>query len=229
MRPLRFGALWLLGCVLFGAQAASALSITFDLNFEFSNGTPPAGGTPWVTVTIDDAADAVGANGVRVTVSNVGLVGTENVTELSLNLDPALDPTALTFIAVDMSAVGSPAGDPNDFSFSTGVDAFQADGDGKFDMLLDLPPPPGQAAARFQAGETIVFDLDLGAPLSASDFDFSSAPGGGQGTFKAAAHVQGIGEGGEDSGWIGPVPEPGAAWLLALGLGGLLASRSRRV
>jgi hypothetical protein len=218
---LRAGTVLFLGLALFGAQSAFGLSITYNLNFEFSNGTPPAGGTPWVTITIDDAADAVGANGVRVTVSNVGLVGTEFVSEVSLNLDPALDPTDLIYTAVDTSAVAS-------VGFNTGVDAFQADGDGKFDILIDLPPPPGGVAARFTAGETIEFDLDLGAPLTAADFDFDSAPGGGQGTFKAAAHVQGIGEEGNDSGWIGPVPEPSAAWLLALGLGGLLASRGRR-
>jgi hypothetical protein len=207
---------------LFGAGSASALSITFDLNFEFSNGTPPAGGTPWVTVTIDDATDAIGANGVRVTVSNVGLVGTEFVSEVSLNLDPALDPEDLTATGVNTSAVAS-------ISYLLGpADSHQADGDGKFDIMVVLPPPPGAFSAKFTAGETISFDLDLGAPLTAADFDFGSAPGGGQGTFKAAAHVQGIGEDGEDSGWIGPVPEPGAALLLALGLGGLVASRSRR-
>jgi hypothetical protein len=221
VRVLRAGAALVVGTLLFGAGTASALSITFDLNFEFSNGTPPAGGTPWVTVTIDDAADAIGANGVRVTVSNVGLVGVEFVSEISLNLDPLLDPADLAETAVNTSAVGS-------FAVSFGADAFQADGDGKFDILVVLPPPPGAFSDKFTAGETISFDLDLGAPLSASDFDFGSAPGGGQGTFTAAAHVQGIGEDGEDSGWIGPVPEPSAALLLVLGLGGLVAFRSRR-
>ena len=221
MRISRFAPVALLGVAFLGAEAASGLAITFDLNFEFSNGTPPAGATPWVTITIDDAADAIGANGVRVTVSNVGLVGTEFVSEVSLNLDPLLDPTDLTETAVNTSAVGS-------FSVSFGADAFQADGDGQFDILVELPPPPGSFAAKFTAGETISFDLDLGAALSASDFDFPSAPGGGQGTFNAAAHVQGIGEDGEDSGWIGPVPEPATSLLLALGLAGLAASGRKR-
>jgi hypothetical protein len=221
MRILRLAPMALLGVALLGAEAASGLSITFDLNFEFSNGTPPAGGTPWVTVTIDDTADAVGANGVRVTVSNVGLVDQEFVSEISLNLDPSLDPTDLTETAVNTSAVGS-------FSVSFGADAFQADGDGQFDILVTLPPPPGSFSAKFTAGETISFDLDLGAALSASDFDFPSASGGGQGTFNAAAHVQGIGEGEEDSGWIGPVPEPGTGFLLALGLAGLAGAGRKR-
>ena len=214
-------ALGLCALALLGAQSASALSITFDLNFEFSNGTPPEGPTPWATITIDDATDAIGANGVRVTISNVNLTDAEFISEVNLNLDPTLDPTALTFSAVNMSAVSTS-------TFLTGVDAFQADGDGKFDMQLVLPPPPGNFAAKFTAGESLVFDLDLGAPLSASDFDFGSAPGGGQGTFKAAAHVQGIGADDEDSGWNGPVPEPATAWLLVLGLGGLLAAGRKR-
>ena len=218
MRSLCAALLCLLGGVLFGATSASALSITFDLNFEFSNGTPPGGATPWVTITIDDAADAVGANGVRVTVSNAGLIGSEFVSEISLNLDPGLDPTDLSFGAVNMSAVSTS-------TFLTGVDAFQADGDGKFDMLLQLPTSgPG----RFTAGESLVFDLTFTGALTAADFDFSSASGGGQGTFKAAAHVQGIGDEGEDSGWIGPVPEPAGALLLLTALAGVAAVGRRR-
>ena len=211
-----------LGVCLLAAPPASAVTITFDLDFEFSNGTPPEGPTPWTTITIDDAADPGGANSVRVTVSNVNLTDAEAVTEISLNFDPLLDPTQVTFTAVSTSAVAS-------VGFSTGVDAFMADGDGKFDILLDLPPPPGNATGRFTAGETIVFDLTYVAPITASSFDFPSASGGGQGTFRAAAHVQGIGEGDEDSGWIGDadVPEPGTLGPMGLGLLALVVARRR--
>jgi hypothetical protein len=190
------------------------------LNVEFSGATPPEGAAPWVTITIDDGADAVGANGVRVTVTNGNLTDQEFVPALYLNLDPSLDPTDLSFTAVNTSAVAS-------VSFLTGVDSFQADGDGKFDIHLVLPPPPGNFASKFTAGETLVFDLDLGAPLDAADFVFGSAPGGGQGTFFAAARVQGIGPDDEDSGWIGYVPEPGTVSLLGLGLAGLAVVRRR--
>jgi PEP-CTERM motif-containing protein len=202
-------------------EPASALAITFNLDFEFSSGTPPEGATPWVTITIDDAADAGGANSVRVTVSNPNLTDNEFTSEVSLNLDPTLNPLGLTYTSVNTSAVSS-------VSFNTGVDAFQADGDGKFDILFDLPPPPGSFASKFTAGETISFDLTYTAALSAADFDFGSAPGGGQGTFRAAAHVQGIGPDDDDSGWIGPVPEPSVALLVAAGVLAGLARRKQR-
>ena len=54
---------------------------------------------------------------------------------------------------------------------------------------------------------------------------FFSDEGGGQGTFLAAAHIQRIN--GNDSGWIGVVPEPSTASLLALGLVGLAVRRWR--
>jgi hypothetical protein len=204
-----------------GADQAQALVIIYDLSVEFSNGTPPAGPTPWVTITIDDSVG--GPNDVRVTISNLNITGVEFVSEVSLNFDPVLDPTQLGFSAVNTAAVAS-------VGFSTGVDAFQADGDGKFDILFALPPPPGSFAAKFTAGETLVFDLSYIAPISAGSFDFFSAPGGGQGTFHAAAHVQGIGAGGEDSGWIGdgfpPAPEPTVLGLF--GLAGLLFVGRRR-
>jgi hypothetical protein len=207
---------WLAG------SSATALTITYDLDVEFSNGTPPEGATPWTTITLDDS---VGPDVVRVTIANVNLTDNEAVTEFSLNFDPTLDPTQLTMTVVNAAAVGG----AGNVGFSTGVDAFQADGDGKFDILFDLPPPPGSFASRFSAGETLVFDINcLNASatclsgITAASFDFTSATGGGQGTFHAAAHVQGIGPEDADSGWIGDAPEAGTMGLLALGMAGIL-------
>ena len=137
-------------------------------------------------------------------------IAIEFVSAVYVNFNPALDPDDLTITPFDQSASAP--------SISTGTNAFKADGDGFFDILFDFPPPPGSSAAKFTAGESVVFDLSFTSPIDVSDFDFDSAPGGGNGSYRGAAHVQGIGAGGNDSGWIGngaSVPEPAVAALLA--------------
>jgi hypothetical protein len=202
--------------LLLPVSAAQALTISFDLDYEFSGATAPAGPSPWMTVTFDDSFG--GANTVRLTIDNVGLVGTESATGIYLNFDPALDATLLSFTAVDNS-------DSVPNAINTGTDAFMADGDGFFDIQFDMPPAPGAFGPRFSAGESIVYDLTYTSAITASSFDYFSVMGGGTGTYQAAAHVQSIGLAGEDSGWIGPVPEPSTGTLLGLGL--LLAVRRR--
>ena len=191
---------------------ASSATVTHSLNFEFSGGTDPAGASPWVNITFDDSFGD--ANTVRVTIANTNIVANEFNSAVYLNFDSSLDPTALSFTAVDNSA-STP-------TISTGADAFKADGDGFFDILFDFPPPPGQPAAKFTAGEVVIYDIVYTSAISASSFDFLSAPGGGNGSHPAAAHIQGIAGGG--SGWIG-VPEPSLGFLVLLSAG--MVSRRR--
>jgi hypothetical protein len=202
---------------LSGTAPAGATTLTLGLDVEFSGGTAPSGTAPWIAATFDDSFG--GPNTVRLTMEADNLVGTENVKGWYFNLDPSLNPTLLTF-----AVVGTPGSTPN--SIGKGVDAFKADGDGFFDILFDFPPPPGSAAARFTAGETVVYDITYTGPLDASDFSFPSVNGGGNGVFLSAAHVQQTG-GGSGSGFIGIVPEPGTAALLALGLAGVVGARRR--
>ncbi|MBI4583497.1 MAG: PEP-CTERM sorting domain-containing protein [Planctomycetes bacterium] len=206
MRFLR--SLFLLSIVGLGMAVfpSATLALTIELDTEFSGADAPTGPAPWVVITVED----VNATTVKVTISNSGLTGSEFSESVYLNLNPAIDPTNLTFNQLS----GEPA------TFSTDTDAFKADGDGFFDILVDFPPPPG--SQKFEAGETAVFEITHSGGISAADFDYQSASGGGNGTFTAAAHIQGIGPDGNDSGWIGDgngrVPEPGTLILLGMGL-----------
>jgi len=205
----------LLGLAILGfAPGAGAATITLDLSVLFGTGTTPEGTPPFLTATFDDSVG--GPNDVRLTMSASGLVDEESVALWFFNFNPALDPTQITF-----TAVNNAASVPN--SISTGVNAFMADGDGNYDILFDFPPPPGNAAARFTAGETVIYDLTYISPIDVSDFNFLSAEGAGAGTFLSAAHVLRIGPNNDLSGFIGAVPEPTTALLLGMGLAGLAA------
>lgn len=207
------------------SQSASAAVVQFNFDNEFSGGQIPAGATPWLTATFDDGGSA---GSVQLTLDS-GLVANEFYSGIYFNLDPALDASALGF-AYDGASTGPAA------SVSTGTDAFQADGDGLYDILFSFPT--SNAGDRFGAGESVTYSI-TGAGLTADDFAFFSAPRGGKGPFFAAAHVQGIGvefcsdqdaaAGGCGSGWIAPpVPVPAAVWLFASGLLGLVGVARRK-
>ncbi|MEN6508074.1 MAG: PEP-CTERM sorting domain-containing protein [Smithella sp.] len=207
--------------VLFGIIAFSlplcAETIVFNYNFEFSGAVSPAGTSPWLKATFEDA----GSGKVRLTFEASGLVGTEYVGESSFNFNPLLDLAKLNISAITGVTVNA----------QTGLDAFKADGDGYFDILFDYP----QAEAfRFGAGDKAEYLIELtGGSLTPEDFKYksvNSATG-----YYVAAHVQSIGTGGQGSGWVTGdpstgvlVPEPGTMLLLGIGLLGLgITSRKR--
>jgi hypothetical protein len=210
---------------------ARADVVTFDFDFTFS-GSDPDGPPPWLTATFLSGADCLACDPgeVRLTLDASGLTGVEFASNVYFNFDPLINPINVGVQGVDISDVSS-------VTVSFGTDAFHADGDGFYDLLLSFPPPPGDFASKFTSGESIILDFSCSvcSTFDASSFLFLSLPGPGEspGPFYAAAHVQGIGPDGSLSGWVAGdpppptrTPEPASGFMLATGLG-LIAFRRR--
>ncbi len=205
-------------CILGGiavaglAVCASADAVT--LQFTESFGTEPAtGSAPWIEATIIQ----VDGDTVRLTVSALASLGEADVTELYFNVGPGIDPTGLSFQSVDPGD-GSNVGT---FVPLTGANAFQAGGDGRYDIWFNLPTADNEQQ-RLSAGETLIFDISYTSNITPEDFFYLSqpGPGGNAGPFLAAAHLQSTGPAPfSGSDWVAAVPLPAAVWLLASSLG----------
>ncbi|MCH8840097.1 MAG: PEP-CTERM sorting domain-containing protein [Planctomycetes bacterium] len=151
-----------------------------------------------------------------------GLTDDEHVNEWNFNLDPNFDPTSLVF-----SSPTTVSGAFGPITINTGVNAFQANGDGFFDIMFMFSITNG-AKIKFTQGDAVSFDITGIPTLTANSFNFPSFQDGGQGTFPTAAQVLGIGDL-DESGWI-TIPEPTSGMLLLAGCfaGGLFAARRKR-
>ena len=203
--------------VSFTPMDVHASGIIYQLDSEFSSGTPPFGAGPWVDVGFQDVSPGT----VQLTVTNSALVSGEFVSQLYLNLNTNLNPNSLSFSYVS-STSGFTIPSQGAGTISTGVNAFKADGDGKYDVLFDFDTSGG---STFTVGDSITYLITGIGGLVASDFAYLSAPAGGHGPFYAAAYVQGIPPSG-DSGWIEPsggvttipVPEPSPIVIAGLSM-----------
>jgi len=200
-------ALALIFCLSFSAVAYA--DVIFDVNTVFS-GTSPTGTPPWLTATFANS----GIDEVTLTLE-ANDIGTQFVSEWFFNIDHAMIAT------FDISQDSGPTAG----LMAWGINAFQADGDGLFDIEFNFATAANQN--RFDNSDTAIFTITADG-LTENSFLFASAPGGGEGVWLSAAHIQGIGIDGEDSGWVGaPVPIPGAVWLLGVGLIGVLGLRRK--
>lgn len=196
--------------VCFGSARANASGILYQFDNVFSGSVAPSPTPPWMNAAFQNAA-----NGVLLTIASSGLTNGEFVSGLYFNLNPADTVDNLNFSLQDT------AGSFSAPTISTGENAFKADGDGYYDILLNFSTIDGY---RFVVGDSITYLITGVTGLTASDFGYLSYPAVGDtpnGLF-AAAHIQGIGT---SSAWINPsqlnilsVPEPAPVAFAGMGV-----------
>ncbi len=217
---MRYFIIGVMVVVLVFTSNVAATIVSFDMSVAW-NGASPEGAAPWLNATFDDQG---AAGDVILTITAVNLTLTEKVWGWYFNLDPLLDPDQLIFSGPSKSGNGAgPWFDDPDIL--TGSNAFKADGDGSFDLLIQFETADG-GTHSFEAGDSVEYTISGIGSLMANSFYYMSDPEpGGAGEYITTAHVLGIGEA-AISGWV-TIPEP--AMICLLGLGGLLLRRRKNV
>ncbi len=208
MKALRIGLSFLfLSIVFLEVPNVQADTLTLEFSNVFPTKPSPGGSPPWLTATFEDVS-----GGVKLTL-DANLTGTNFFSNIYFNYN---DPTKLPFTWTPSTGV------------SQGPDAFKADGDGYYDILISLPT--GNNDNRFDGTEQLVFNI-AGTDIAALNFEDVS--NNTTYPYFGAAHVQGIPVtgGGTTSSWIyatvkeeppipplEQVPEPGTFALVGLGL-----------
>ncbi len=173
-----------LAVIFVGAMALQAnADVTYFFGSDSMFGTPPQGGGvaptgTWATATFIDVT-----GGVQLTLDvSTNLTSSQSMGMFYFNYSGDLS-------SLSWSVVNNSDSVPTITKSSNG---YQADGDGLYDILFDFPPPPGDDAAKFTAGESVIYKF-TGTGITASSFYDLAAPGtGSNGPFYAAAKLQGI-------------------------------------
>jgi hypothetical protein len=157
--------------------------------------------------------------------------------DLTIDLSGLTDPQDFlsgfyfNFSGPDFSGFNITSPNPEFVDFETGFDAFMAGGGGRYDVVLNFET--SNSANRLIAGESAMLTI-IYPGLTVDLFDVQAASGGGNGVWRAIAHVQGLGAASDSSGsgWfagdsgdggegeIPEVPEPFTIFLIG---GSLLA------
>jgi len=205
-------------CLAWPIQASI---ITMDLNGTFSGDHPQSNVSPWLTAQFDDHGSS---GSVTVTLTASNLMGSEFVSDWYLNLDPTFTVAQLASLTLTPSVITGAFTLP---TVTAGVNAYQADGDGNFDIKVAFATA-NQDSKRYGVGESCQIVVSGIPSLTAGSFSFKSNPP--VTGYLTAAHVQSIYVDGitTTSGWVAPVPEPGTLVLAVLGIAGMIMFYRRR-
>ena len=162
-----------------GVLPASASTLTYNFG-QVSGGTAPAGSPPWLQAVFTD--NGLPANTINLTLSAGNLSGGDFVTCWYFNVNPALNPTGLSFTV--SSSSGSFAGP----SIQTGANGFKAGPDGKFDLLFGFTST-GDNSTRFTSGDSLTLTISGISGLTVNDFSALSTCAGGNGAYPSAARI----------------------------------------
>ncbi len=214
-------------CGIFSSVSLAEV-VRIDFDIVFSDGsTHPKLDTPWLSVIIDDH-DAVGSVTMTFQTNtgvDTGLSDPETLAGVYLNLDSDISTDSLEFNYITDGSTG-----PKANQIHVGIDAYKADGDGYYDLLFDFPPPPGNN--KFNAGETVVYQI-TGEGLVADSFVYwSNSEGSEWGPYIAAAKILSTGDNGSGSAWIASemsaVPVPAGILMFLPSIVGIAAIGRRR-